>query len=345
MGWPGMAHQEWGRLGSAFSFLSLGNEFPIVFPGTWKKLESLYSYTHVAVPQGSVNIVRFINAVSSSSSLMKHGLVSLHSYTRVIVLQGSVNIVRFIKEELKLTASDAVIVKMDIDYGEWSVLPGECSAHVHDSTVLHRCVTCHSQGVQSSLRSASVALGFLVPTTRSTVVPLMPAVYAAWEGSLSATRILVLQYCIIQYCMRHGSGGKPWVPQKSQSLSFCPCLRGVCLPCRVRGRQGTRTRSWVPKESQSFSSCGVPAVCVSALQSGRKTRSLQASWTSCSSRSTMATRACLSSVGCTQNPGMRPTSCCNGCATEGTICMRGHEEGRGWEVHSVAQYHMIKHQW
>jgi len=36
-----------------------------------------------------------------------------------------VNIVRFIKEELKLTEADAVIVKMDIDYGEWSVLPGE----------------------------------------------------------------------------------------------------------------------------------------------------------------------------------------------------------------------------
>jgi len=43
----------------------------------------------------------------------------------VAVLQSGMNIVRFIKEELKLTAADAVIVKMDIEDEEWWVLPGE----------------------------------------------------------------------------------------------------------------------------------------------------------------------------------------------------------------------------
>jgi hypothetical protein len=35
---------------------------------------------------------------------------------------ASVNITRFIKDELKLKAEDAVIVKLDIDGGEWPIL-------------------------------------------------------------------------------------------------------------------------------------------------------------------------------------------------------------------------------
>lgn len=37
---------------------------------------------------------------------------------------NTIDITRFIKEELRLTANDAVVVKMDIDWEPWDILPG-----------------------------------------------------------------------------------------------------------------------------------------------------------------------------------------------------------------------------
>lgn len=37
---------------------------------------------------------------------------------------NAIDITRFIKEELKLTAEDAVVVKMDIGWDPWHILPG-----------------------------------------------------------------------------------------------------------------------------------------------------------------------------------------------------------------------------
>jgi len=39
-------------------------------------------------------------------------------------LQREVNMTRFIKEELGLGPKDTVVVKMDIEYTEWFILPG-----------------------------------------------------------------------------------------------------------------------------------------------------------------------------------------------------------------------------